>query len=91
MDKIKQVLNKVKLILLDYIKIVKLLATILVLLLSLSLLILAYLSLPIVPFFLNIETYEKVILSLVLFLFQLYVLEIVKELFRTLANRLLLK
>ncbi|MFZ8848558.1 MAG: hypothetical protein ACO2O4_05035 [Minisyncoccia bacterium] len=91
MDKIKQVLNKIKLILLDYFLIVKLLLQVLIILLGLSIIITAYLSLPIIPFFIKTSLFNKLILSFLLFLFQLYILEIIKELFKTLSNKLLLK
>jgi len=91
MNKIKQVLNKAKLILLDYILIVKFLLKVLIILLGLSILITAYLSLPIIPFFIKTTLFNKIILSVAMFLFQLYILEVVKELFKTIADRLFLK
>ena len=91
MDKIKQMLNKIKLILLDYFLIVKLLLQVLIILLGLSIIIIAYLSLPVIPLFIKTSLFNKLILSFLLFLFQLYILEIIKELFKTLSNKLLLK
>ncbi len=91
MVKIKKALDKIKLILLDYILIVKLLIKVLIILLSLSIVITAYLSLPFIPFFVKTSLFNKIILSFLLFLFQLYILEVVKELFGALANKMLLK
>jgi hypothetical protein len=91
MDKIKRVLNKIKLILLDYFLIVKLLLQVLIILLGLSIIIIAYLFLPVIPLFIKTSLFNKLILSFLLFLFQLYILEIIKELFKTLSNKLLLK
>jgi len=91
MDKIKQMLNKIKLILLDYFLIVKLLLQVLIILLGLSIIIIAYLSLPVIPLFIKTSLFNKLILSFLLFLFQLYILEVIKELFKTFSNKLLLK
>lgn len=90
MVKIKEALNKAKLILLDYFKIVKLLIIILLACFGVSILIMGYLFLPIVPFLIltEIPLYQKIILSFILFLFQLYILEVVKGLFMKLAKRL---
>ena len=91
MDKIKQVLNKIKLILLDYVLILKILLKVLIILLGLSIIIIAYLSLPVIPLFIKTSLFNKLILSFLLFLFQLYILEVIKELFKTFSNKLLLK
>lgn len=88
MVKIKEALNKAKLILLDYFKIVKFLIMLLLVSVSVSILIMAYLFLPIVPFLIGVAFYQKIILSFLLFLFQLYILELIKKMLITLAKRL---